>query len=81
MTILIRTVSVVVAAGWAFLAGLGYALTGPGDPVLFGIRWGGVLWLLAAGLFVVNAVWVVVRLVSSGGRGIPNGAGDRRQHP
>ena len=69
-----------VVAGWAFFAGLGHELTGPGDPVLFGITWGGVLWLLAAGLLVVNAVWAAVRLVHSIRKGIPNGAGGRVQH-
>ena len=69
-----------VVAGWAFLAGLGHELTGPGNPVLFGISWGGVLWLLAAGLFVINAAWAVVRLVNSNRSVVPNGSGGRRQH-
>ncbi len=70
-----------IVAGWAFFAGLGHELAGPGDPVLFGITWGGLLWLLTAGLLVGNAGWAVLRLVSRNRREIPNGASGRRQYP
>ena len=51
------------AIGWAFLGGLGYSLTGPGDPVWGGMRWGEVLWLAAGVLLVPTTIWSVRTLL------------------